>query len=446
MPRWLYGCFNWMIRDQRGAIAPLMALMIIPIAGATAMATEMGEWYYFQRLLQNAADSAAIAAATNNSNTGSTYLNEARGAARGFGFVDGENNATVTAAVVTCPSGAAADATCYQATLSKVVPIALSALVGFRGDQNNGYAQTITSTAVAASAGGGAGGMYPCISVNSTADNAFEAKGAPKADLSGCTVLSNGGLSCNGGNADLNGKNSEAKVYAIGVKNKTNLCGTDQIEIPAALDDPYKSLASNIPNNTCSTYKAVTVTTIPTGNTTYCGDVTLGGNVTLTGQNTITIFNGTLNVPAGKTLSTGAGASATVIFSGTNATSSVRAPGASGTLDFTAPSSGPWAGVAIYQDPRMTGLPSTSLNVTYKGNEPTWNVSGLAYLPLSDVLWAGAVNKSSTGQNCFMLVSKTFHVNGEFNYNTSTSDCQKLGLGSIDDGSGSGGITVKLIR
>ena len=43
-------CFR-ALRDGSAVVSPLMALMIIPIAGATAMSVELGQWYYFQRAI-----------------------------------------------------------------------------------------------------------------------------------------------------------------------------------------------------------------------------------------------------------------------------------------------------------------------------------------------------------------------------------------------------------
>ena len=52
-----------LVACDAAAIAPLMALTMVPVAGVTAIGVEQGEWYYFQRSMQNAADAAVIAAA-----------------------------------------------------------------------------------------------------------------------------------------------------------------------------------------------------------------------------------------------------------------------------------------------------------------------------------------------------------------------------------------------
>ena len=423
--------------DQRGAISPLMALMIIPIAGATATVAEMGQWYYFQRAMQNAADSAALAAATNAnaSGTGSTYLAEARAAAQKFGFVNGQNHVTVTAAANgTCPSGVTSGSVCYSATLTTQVPLGLSALIGFRGNVSGGYAQTILATAIATTANSGTGGggaTTGCIGTLSTGTNSFTSNGGPKPDLAGCTIISHGGATCNG--HDLGAD------YGIAAGTDSG-CGKQQISGATIPPDAYGSYAKNIPANPCGgKYPTEPVKkndpALPASNllsgsmtlpTTLCGDVQLTGNVTLTGSNTLTIFNGTLDLN-GYTLQTASGASATLIFSGNNSASSLRAPTGGGTLSIQAPSNGNWSGVAIYQDPNMKP-PQADLDVSYSGNQPTWNITGLVYLPNSNVTFSGAVNKSANGVSCFVLVAYTVLVNGTGSIFANNTQCGSAGL------------------
>jgi hypothetical protein len=79
-----------------------------------------------------------------------------------------------------------------------------------------------------------------------------------------------------------------------------------------------------------------------------------------------------------------------------------------GTLDIAAPTSGVWSGVAIYQNPSLT----MGVDISAAANIPTWDISGLVYLPHSSVTFSGAVNKSSNGQSCFVLVVDNITING----------------------------------
>src|SRR3974390_3831827 len=61
--------------DRRGNIAVMMAFLLPVLVGFLGLGFEATEWYLQTRSMQNAADAAAIAAATNGS---SSYIPEAR--------------------------------------------------------------------------------------------------------------------------------------------------------------------------------------------------------------------------------------------------------------------------------------------------------------------------------------------------------------------------------
>ncbi|HEX2634115.1 MAG TPA: pilus assembly protein TadG-related protein, partial [Bradyrhizobium sp.] len=87
--------------DERGAVSVIMGVLIIPLVGALAVGFEVSNWYLTTRGMQNAADTAAIAAATN---AGSNYNIEAKAVAAQYGFVDGTNNISIAVSnTAACP-------------------------------------------------------------------------------------------------------------------------------------------------------------------------------------------------------------------------------------------------------------------------------------------------------------------------------------------------------
>src|SRR5260370_38388668 len=119
--------------DEGGAVSVMMGFLLIPLVGALGVGFEVSNWYLTARGMQNAADAAAIAAATN---AGSNYDVEAKAVAAQYGFVDGSNNVTVAASnAAPCPSGGN---TCYSVTVTGIVPIFLSQVVGYKGDSTVG--------------------------------------------------------------------------------------------------------------------------------------------------------------------------------------------------------------------------------------------------------------------------------------------------------------------
>jgi hypothetical protein len=156
-----------------------------------------------------------------------------------------------------------------------------------------------------------------------------------------------------------------------------------------------------------------------------CGDVQLTGNtyIDAPANAVLVIENGQLDTN-GYLLQTTAGSGLTVVFTGSNNSAYQHIPSGGGTLDISAPKTGPWKGVAIYQDPALT----TNVNISSAGNSPTWDITGLIYLPNSNVTFSGAVNKASNGVYCFGMVIGTMLVNGTASIFANNTQCGEAGL------------------
>lgn len=398
--------------DKRGNVLTIFAIGLPLMIGALGLGVEGANWYQTKRALQNAADQAVVAAATNNT---STYLNEARAVTARYGFTNGANNVTVTASnAATCPGGGT---TCYSVTITKKLPLILSPVFGFIGNTTIGTArgEEISATAVASFQTSPRNYCILALANSNPAVDAvaFLTNGAPKADLTGCSIMSNASMNCNG--HDLNADYGDAHGTSSG-------CGKTQTNNVPVVTDPYSSLASNIPANTCSSYPQKPTkksgTPLPSSNllsgtkalgtTTFCGDVQLTGNVTLTGTNVLVIRNGQLDTN-GFSITTDDGAAATIIFSGENGGPPyTHAPTGGGVIDIAAPKTGTWSGVALYQDPSLT----TGVDISAAGNSPAWSLTGLAYFPHASITFSGAVGKASHGKACFVMVVDTMRING----------------------------------
>lgn len=399
--------------DRRGNVLTIFAISLPLMIGGLGLGVEGANWYQTKRALQNAADEAVVAAATNNS---STYLSEAKAVTAKYGYTDGTRNVTVTASnAATCPDGTT---TCYSVTITKKLQLLFLPIFGFSGNTTIGSAgaELISSTAVASFQTSPRN--YCVLALAYSAANAdavaFLANGGPKADLSGCSIMSNASMTCHG--HDLQADYGDAA-------GTNNGCGNAQDSNMPTLTDPYAALKANIPDpgSTCSGGYPQESGTLPASNLwsgtktdvqqTFCGDVKLTANTTLLGTNVIVIQNGRLDTN-GKTLTTGVNAdgtkaTATIIFSGTNGAYTHTLAG-SGTVDINSPSSGPWSGVAIYTNPDLT----SGVNMSAAGNSPSWNMSGLVYLPHSTITWSGIVGKATNGHSCFVLVIDTITFNG----------------------------------
>jgi len=397
--------------NRSGNILIIFALSLPLLVGGLGLAVEGTNWMETRSVLQNAADEAAIAAATNGS---SNYAGEAQAVAAKFGFTDGVANVAVSASnAAACPAGGTG---CYSVTISKKVPLVFSQVVGFLGNAQVGTSKALLVSATAIAIQDTAPRQYCVLALGTSgADPALRTNGAPKADLSGCSVMSNTGMLCNGHN--LNATYGDAHGTNSG-------CGNVQTSNVPSVSDPYSGLAASVPVNPCSSYAQAPAkkngTPLPasnllSGTQSYtpspkiiCGDAQLTGNLTLTGTNNILVIeNGDLDTN-GYTISTATGASATIIFSGTNDSAYTHTPTGGGTIDIAAPTSGPWSGVALYQDPSLTN----GVDISAAGNSPSWNITGLVYFPHASVTFSGAVGKATSGVACFVIVVDSMLING----------------------------------
>jgi Flp pilus assembly protein TadG len=413
-------------RDRRGNVTVMMAFLLPPLIGTFGLGFEIANWYLITRNMQNAADSAAVAAATNGSGN---YATEARAVAATYGFVDGVNNITVTASnTATCPGGGN---TCYSVTITQTLSLFLSQMVGYRGNATLNQvtqqqtitvaAQQLASTAVASQSSIQVPLCLLALGTSGAQD--IVTNGNPHANMSGCSVMANTSARCNGGN--LGAPYGLAHVTDSG-------CGVIQVSGVPQVADGYASLASNIPSDALGSC-AGSFPQVPahnndpalpssnvwaagtrslSGNVVVCGDLQLNGDVTIDAPAgaVLIVENGQLDTN-GHTLRTSSGSGLTVVFSGSNG-SYTHGPTSSvnnhGTIDIAAPTSGAWSGIAMYQDPNLT----TGVNLSEAGNSPTWNISGLIYMPHSTVTLSGAINKSSNGQACFVMVMDSITING----------------------------------
>ena len=82
--------------------------------------------------------------------------------------------------------------------------------------------------------------------------------------------------------------------------------------------------------------------------------------------------------------------------------------GPGGALNITAPTFGPWSGMAIVQDPSLTN----GVDVSAAGNSPTWDITGLIYMPHAQIQLKGAIDKSTFGNQCVVMVADNFQISG----------------------------------
>jgi len=425
-------------RDERGAVNVMMGLLMVPLVGGLAIGFEVTNWYMVTRGMQNAADAAAMAAATNG---GSNYDVEARAVAAQYGFVDGVNSVSIaTSNTAACPGGGN---NCYSVTISGLVPLLMSQVVGFQGDaSSNGTRQKRLSSVAVAKPGQQPEDVCMLALATSGVAQGIRTNGSPTANMNGCNVMSNTSAVCNGSNLGA------GFGFAHGTSSN---CGVTPVSGVPTVQDPYAYFARNIPalgSSGCTSYpqeskhgNAYSVAasnqlsgslSLAGGNNFKCGDQMLTSDVVINtplGSPAVLVTeNGQLDLN-GHSLTTSNGSAVTIVFSGDNGSYS-HAPtdntnGSGGKLDIAAPTSGPWSGVALYQDPSLT----SGVDVSAAGNSPTWNISGLIYMPHASVTLKGAIDKSNAGKSCVVMVADNFQISGTAGIlKTDIGQCPQAGL------------------
>jgi Flp pilus assembly protein TadG len=451
-------------RERGGNIAPIVALLAVPLIASMAVGTEASNWFFTYRSEQNAADSAAIAAG----NAGSSgYLAAGQAVAAQYGFVDGSNNTSVSVSnAATCPAGGTG---CYSVTITRKLPIYLTAVLGpfgYRGDtttSTGGEAKQVRALAVV----GTVPELVPdCIIALGTNTNDMKTDGTPSTNLNGCNVQSNSTSTGNGSNAAVQctGQGIGAGV-TIAAGSITGSCGVTNISGGAAVADPYSGLASHIDPDPCpaltggsvtsATYAGSSTPTLqPNGDGTYyvCGTWTPASAPStapgypysaITSSMVVTIYNGALDIGT-STLATSGSGGLSVIFTGSGY--SYTSPGTdkhgnpitvtttvspcqklvgSGTLNIAATIGGTWSGIGLYQAPSLSDVSScslvengsttsdgASLDFTAAGSAPTFEITGVYYSPNGNVTISGAIDKASSGSRCFILAVNTITING----------------------------------
>jgi hypothetical protein len=165
-----------------------------------------------------------------------------------------------------------------------------------------------------------------------------------------------------------------------------------------------------------------------TGTTTWgnsAGTITCySGNIKI--NNTVTmdpgtyVFTGTLDFSGGGSLS---GTGVTLYFAGPNGTLGGSGNGNT-TVNLTAPTSGPYNGILIYQDP-------TDTNTAEFNGTPNTTLTGVIYIPGALLEFSGNTNGKVTAKTTYnlttVLIVNQLYVKGNatlniINYNTTVSN------------------------
>jgi Flp pilus assembly protein TadG len=378
------------LTDDGGQALVMSALCMTCLIGFVALAADVGILSREKRLAQIAADAAAIAGASEYKYGGATTA--AQAAAAQNGFTNGSNGATVTvnSGPSYGPHASGGTANGYIEVIVQQVQPALfrgvlglgSITVAARAVANangttNGCVYTLGTTGADLSLTGNADIQLTTCGIidNSSSNNALTLTGNVTLDAQSIGIVGNPGVSKNG-NITLSPANPVQGV----VPTSDPLAFLPAPTVPGTCS-PDPNLHGNI--------------TQPLASGCYNG-LTASGNINLT-LSGLYIINGNLNLGGNVTL-TGTGVTLDLL-------GSTSIPGNVG-LNLTAPTSGTYNGVVIYQ-------PLSNTNpLSLTGNSGS-TFEGIVYAPGAAVTLTG--NSGSTLYTDFVAQSLSLVGNASLN-------------------------------
>ena len=423
--------FNRLWNDKRGNILAIAAMVMPLVVGAAGLATDTIQWTLWKRQLQRAADSGAIAGvydreshANSTSNTNAAVVH------------DVELNRHMAVALnavptVTYPANTTIMTNQVQVVLSVQQRLPFSAIF-------MSVVPTITATARAASlpAGGEA-----CMQARDTSTTTgLEFSGTADIVMPDCDLFSNSA----GSDTSVAKGNSKVSANSVGgvggIKSSNNFKVGAYRPYSPPMADPLAAVTPLAADMVCGSGSnarlddTTNFSTLPTGTNCFSaldvgsnkvinvpanfgpiyingGDARIQGTFNCVGC-TIVLTNKTASSPIGNVTSNG---------------------NADAKINITAPTSGPFLGVAIYQDRRAADCSNCN---KINGNSSSI-ITGAIYFPSQELDYNGNGNDVAT---CTMFIGKRLKFTGT---SATSNKFKKL---SLCYPTGPTGATIRMVR
>ena len=420
------GFWQRLKKDVRGNTLMIVGAAMIPMIGAVGLGVDVAQWVLWKRQLSSATDLAALAGAhavvekksANQAARRSLALNNLRGFT-----IDAVENAPTKGKY-------AGDATAVrvQLTASQSLPFSGIFMTGPMSITVSATAQSVRE-------------VPNCmIALDSTETTSISVSGSARVEMN-CAMHSNGS-----GTQSLVADGDWVAVAALSANGSVSGKSFDSEKTrvnngAGILADPLASLGTPATTVACSgasfyTQKSNTTGSIGPG--CYTG-LSVQGSLTLT-PGTYIIDGGDVSIGAKGALK---GSGVTLVFTNSNPTSTAIGKfTANGTslVQLSAPNTGTYAGIIMYQDRRAE--PSNQTNFFVTGNSGTDNAGntvnsfyeGTIYTPKTYTQFSG---NSSILTPCMQVVAMRI----EFQGNTSVNNTCPPGSGSKAYG-GKGGVRL----
>jgi Flp pilus assembly protein TadG len=353
------------LSDESGNVLVLAALCMTLLLGFMGMAIDVGLLFRARRLMQTAADAAAI------SGSGEYHWGDMTAAAQAAAA---QNGVTIPASAVNSPPlyGAYAGKPYYVEVIASQTQ--RNIFMGVLG-----FPSTTVSARAVAVLEPGSNCVYTLQSSPPSGSGISMTGGSTNVSIPNCDVIDDAtgstAISATGG-AKLSARaiSVVGTVFTSGGSTVSPAATTGIARVPdplafltpptapgSCLADPKPSASSTLPNSSgIVCYSALTVS---------------GGGITTTLSPGTYYFTGPVKVQGGATLK---GPGVTLFFANSTATFT----NSSSTLNLSAPTTGAYAGILFYQSP------SDTATMTFQGGSGS-SINGIFYVPNAQLLYTG---------------------------------------------------------
>jgi len=388
-------------------VAPLIGLGLPVLLGMAALSMDVGQWLNEKRTLQTAADAAAVGAATELTNGRSDTMTTQ---AQKDSSRNGVPVVTGTTLTLNSPpiSGAhAGDASAVEVIITRqehrtfsgslfgIDPIARARAVALIGDA----------------------GKY-CVLGLKEVNVAVLISGSTDVNLD-CGVAANADLKMNGNKSALSATSATISGTVTGFSQNLDVpADATQVQAPIT-KDPYSDLPVPSPLPGSGSVSGSNPKTYSPG--TFNSTIQVSSN-TVFQPGVYVMNNASLKITAGQVTGTGV----TFIFTGTSPASIGGLDISSNqTTDLTAPTSGPYKGVAFYQS---ANADPTAIVNKINGTSNV-HLTGAVYFPNQEVDFQGDNTTGGSNGGCTQVVASkvTFTGNSKLGY-----DCDGTGVRPIN--------------
>lgn len=406
---WLGNLVRVIRRSRRGSLAIQIGLVSVAVIGMVALGTEITYLLLKHRQMQSAADSAALGGATAlAAGYPANYQIEAWAIASAAGYVNGTGGTTVTVNNPPASGAYAGNASAVEVIVDQ--PQTLSMVTLF-------LPSGVLDVGARAVALMGAAGNYCILALDPTAAGALTLNNSadvtnPKCgvavDSSSATALVMNNSAVIAGPVTVHGGWSLA--------NSAEMTGSPLKEDAPTVADPYANVQlQTIP---ACTAQSGTVNNSATANLTpghFCNGWNFGNSSTVNLAAGAYYVDQQLSVNNSTTLNGTGGV--TIIINGNYAISINN----SSTINITAPSSGPYAGLAFFGSRTGTSTVQQTFN-----NSVVMNIQGAVYFPNQIINFNNSASTEEGG--CAEVIGRVVNINNSV---TLDNNCSGTGVKPI---------------